>query len=71
VNVTAFVFFNMMVLKLLLVRGPSTLVRLERRSPEIIKPAIPYPSVIFYRAHLRWSMVIAWREICRQRCQSP
>src|ERR1700689_568990 len=53
VNITAFSFFDMIVLKLMPVRDPETLVRVERRSPEIITPVVPYPSVVFYRDHAR------------------
>jgi predicted permease len=53
VNVTAFSFFNMALLKLMPVRDPDSLVRLQRRSPEIITPVMPYPTVVFYREHSR------------------
>lgn len=53
VNVTAFSLFNMMALKLLPVRNPGTLVRLERRSPENIAGEMPYPTVAFYREHTK------------------
>jgi len=53
VNITAFSFFDMIMLKLMPVRDPETLVRLQRRSPEIITPVVPYPSVVFYREHAR------------------
>jgi hypothetical protein len=53
VNVTAFSFFNMALLKLMPVRQPDSLVRLQRRSPENITPVMPYPSVVFYREHSR------------------
>jgi predicted permease len=53
VNVTAFSFFDMMLLKLLPVRDPDSLVRLQRRSPEMITPVMPYPTVVFYREQAR------------------
>ena len=53
VNITGFSFFDMIMLKLMPVRDPETLVRIERRSPEIITPVVPYPSVVFYREHAR------------------
>jgi predicted permease len=53
VNVTAFSFFNMVVLKLMPVRGPDSLVRLQRRSPENITPVMPYPTAVFYRERAR------------------
>jgi predicted permease len=53
VNVTAFSFFNITMLKLMPVRDPGSLVRVQRRSPEIITPVMPYPTVVFYREHAR------------------
>src|ERR1017187_6660503 len=44
VNVSAFSFFDMMALKLLPVRDPDSLVRLERRSPEAYSSEMQYPS---------------------------
>jgi predicted permease len=52
VNLSAFSFFNIMLLKPMPVRDPDTLVRLQRRSPEIITPVMPYPTVVFYREHV-------------------
>lgn len=52
VNVSAFSFFNIMLLKPMPVRDPGSLVRLQRRSPEIITPVVPYPTVVFYREHV-------------------
>jgi hypothetical protein len=49
-----------MALKPLPVRDPDTLVRLQRRSPEITTSVQPYPSVLFYREHAKTlSAVIA------------
>jgi predicted permease len=60
VNITAFSIFNLMALKPLPVRDPDTLVRLQRRSPEITTSVVPYPSVLFYREHAKTlSTVIA------------
>jgi predicted permease len=53
VNVTAFSFVDMVLLKLLPVRDPHSLVRLQRRSPEMITPVMPYPTTVFYREHAR------------------
>ncbi len=53
VNVAAFSVFNLVMLKLMPVRDPDSLVRLQRRSPEIITPVMPYPMVMFYREHAR------------------
>lgn len=53
VNVAAFSAFNLIVLKMLPVRDPDTLVRLERRSPENATTVISYPTVAFYREHAK------------------
>ena len=52
-NVTAFSLFNLLALKPLPIRDPDSIVRLERRSPEIIAPTMPYSSIAFYREHAR------------------
>lgn len=52
-NVTAFSLFNLIALKPLPIRDPESIVRLERRSPEIITPTMPFVSVEFYRRHAR------------------
>lgn len=53
VNIAAFSFFDMVALKLLPVRDPSSLVRLERRSPNAYTSEMAYPSFGFYRDHAR------------------
>jgi predicted permease len=53
VCVLAFSMLNVLVFKLLPVRDPASLVRLQRRSPEIITPDTPYQSFIFYRDHTK------------------
>lgn len=53
VSVVAFTLLNMAVLKLLPVRDPASLVFLQRRSPEISVAEMPYPSVLFYREHVK------------------
>jgi predicted permease len=53
VNVSAFSLFDMVALKPLPVPDPESLVRLERRSPEITSSEMPYPSVVFYRDHAK------------------
>ena len=53
VNVSAFSLFDMVALKPLPVPDPESLVRLERRSPEITASEMPYPSVVFYRNHAK------------------
>jgi predicted permease len=53
VNVSAFSLFNMVALKPLPVRDPSSLVRLERRSPDAYTSEMAYPSFLFYQQHTR------------------
>lgn len=51
VNVSAFSVFNIVALKPLPVRDPSSLVRLERRSPSNYTSEMAYPSFLFYQQH--------------------
>jgi predicted permease len=53
VNVAAFSLFNMVALEPLPVRDPGSLVRLQRRSPEIISGEMPYVFAMFYRDHAK------------------
>jgi predicted permease len=53
VNVAAFGFFNLMVLRPLPVRDPSTLLRFHRRSAENYAFALPYPEMAFFRQYSR------------------
>ncbi|MGA7238687.1 MAG: ABC transporter permease [Bryobacteraceae bacterium] len=53
VNVAAFALFNMVALEPLPVRDPGSLVRLQRRSPEIIGGEMPYAMAMFYRDHAK------------------
>lgn len=53
VNVTAFSLFNLVALKPLPVPDAASIVRLERRSPEMNMGQMPYPSVVFYRDHAK------------------
>lgn len=53
VNIAAFSLFNLMALKPLPVRDPDSIVRLQRRSPEINASEMPYPMVEFYGAHAK------------------
>ena len=53
VNVAAFALFNMVALEPLPVRDPGSLVRLQRRSPEIISGEMPYAMAMFYRDHAK------------------
>jgi predicted permease len=51
VNIAAFGFFNLMVLRPLPVRDPITLRRVERSAPGHFSDNFPYPAVAFYREH--------------------
>ncbi len=53
VNVAAFSFFNLMVLKPMSVREPDTLLRLKRRSPQGYASNLPYPEMTFLRDNSR------------------
>jgi predicted permease len=49
VNVSAFSFFNLMVLRPLPVRDPSTLLRFKRHAPQSYASQMPYPEMAFFR----------------------
>ncbi len=51
VNVAAFGFFNLMLLRPLPVRNPETILHFQRRSPENFADNFPYPEVAFFREH--------------------
>jgi hypothetical protein len=51
VNVAAFGFFNLMVLRPLPVRSPDTLLRFKRRAPQSYASQIPYPEMAFFRQY--------------------
>jgi len=53
VNVAAFTVFNAVALKLLPVRDPGSLVRLERRSPTAYTDGAPYTSLLFYQKNAK------------------
>ena len=53
VNLAAFGFFDLMVLRPLPVRDPGTLLRFHRRSPQSFAYALPYPEMQFFRDHSR------------------
>jgi predicted permease len=53
VNIAAFGFFNLMVLRPLPVRDPATLLRFLRSSPQNSADNLPYPAVAFYREHCK------------------
>lgn len=52
-NVAAFGFFDLMVLRPLNVREPSTLLRFHRRSPQAYAYTLPYPEAEFFRRNSR------------------
>ena len=61
VNVAAFGFFNLMVLRPLPVRDPATLVRFQRLAPKGYASVLPYPEMEFFREHsTTLSAVLAW-----------
>lgn len=61
VNVTAFGFFNLIVLRPLPVRDPGTLVRFQRLAPKAYASGLPYPEMAFFREHsTTLSAVLAW-----------
>ena len=53
VNVAAFGFFDLIVLRPLEVRDPATLLRFHRRGVENYAYALPYPEMAFFRQHSR------------------
>jgi hypothetical protein len=53
VNMAAFSLFNLMVLKVLPIRDPESIVRLERRSPDASTNTISYSAMQFYGSHAR------------------
>ena len=61
VNVAAFGFFNLMVLRALPVRDPGTLLRFQRLSPQSYASVLPYPEMAFFREYSKTlSAVLAW-----------
>ena len=60
VNVAAFGFFNLMVLRPLPVRSPNTLLRFKRRAPNSYAYQMPYPEIAFFQRYTKTlSAVIA------------
>ena len=53
VNLAAFGFLDLMVLRPLPIRDPGTLLRFHRRSPQSFAFALPYPEMAFFREHSR------------------
>ena len=51
VNIAAFGFFDVMVLRPLPVRDPASLLQFQRRAPQNAADNFPYPAVAFYREH--------------------
>jgi predicted permease len=51
VNVAAFGFFNLMVLRPLAVRSPDTLLRFKRRAPKNYAWQVPYPEMACFRQY--------------------
>ncbi|HEY6552039.1 MAG TPA: ABC transporter permease, partial [Vicinamibacteria bacterium] len=51
VNIAAFGFFNLMVLRPLPVRDPESLLRFQRRAPHEYAGTMPYPEMAFFREH--------------------
>jgi hypothetical protein len=51
VNIAAFGFFNLMVLRPLPVRDPATLLRFQRHAPHSYASALPYPEMAFFGEH--------------------
>lgn len=51
VNVAAFGFFNLMVLRPLPVRDPNTLLRFKRLAPESFSYDLPFPEIAFFREY--------------------
>jgi predicted permease len=51
VNVAAFGFFNLMVLRPLAVHDPGTLLRFKRRAPKSYAYQLPYPEMAFFREY--------------------
>ncbi len=61
VNVAAFGFFDLMVLRPLPVRDPATLLRFERASNNSYASVVPYPELAFFREHTTTlSSVMGW-----------
>ncbi len=53
VNIAAFGFFNLLVLKPLPIQDPQTLVRIQRSAPGNFATHLPYPEMAFFREHAR------------------
>ena len=51
VSTLAFSLYSIISLQSIPVRDPSTLVRVQRRSPDNITPGVPYASIAWYRDH--------------------
>jgi predicted permease len=63
VNVAAFGFFDLVMLRPLPVHNPDTLLRFKRRAPQSYAYQMPYPEMAFFREHTKTlSAVIAVTE---------
>jgi predicted permease len=61
VNIAAFGFFNLIVLRPLPVRDPDTLLRFQRLGPSRYASVLPYPEMAFFREHSKTlSAVMGW-----------
>ena len=65
VNVAAFGFFNLMVLRPLPVRDPETLLHFARQSPRDFADNLPYPEVAFFAEHSRTLSAVLAENISR------
>ncbi|HTF71739.1 MAG TPA: ABC transporter permease, partial [Edaphobacter sp.] len=60
INIAAFGFFNLMVLRPLPIRDPNTLLRFKRHAPQSYAYQMPYPEMAFFRRYSKTlSAVIA------------
>jgi predicted permease len=53
VSTLAFSLYNLLALQSIPVRDPSTLVGIQRRSPENVVPGVPYASIAYYRENAK------------------
>jgi predicted permease len=65
VNIAAFGFFDLMVLRPLNIRDPQTLMRFHRRSPDAYAWALPVPEMMFFREHSRTLSAVLAKNITK------
>jgi predicted permease len=53
VSTLSFSLYNLIALQSIPVHDPSTIVRIERRSPENVAPGVPYASIAYYGEHAK------------------